>query len=103
MTIRTIYNSWGVSLVSDHLIFQSELKFSKGQYSQDDGGSFESNDQPYMIAGNLAKSVICGVGDIVTDILPCENNNSNRNPFKKDATEDRDDSAESGGGGNPLK
>ena len=45
-----------------------------------------------MIAGNLAKSVICGVGDIVTDILPCENNNSNRNPFKKNATEDRDDS-----------
>jgi hypothetical protein len=58
--------------------------------------------QPYMIAGNLAKSVICGVGDIVTDILPCGNNNSNRNPFKKDATEDRDDSTESGGGGNPL-
>jgi len=59
--------------------------------------------QPYMLAGNLAKSIICGVGDVVTDVLPCGNNNSNRNPFKKDTTEDRDDSTESGGGGNPLK
>jgi hypothetical protein len=61
--------------------------------------------KPYMVAGNLAKNAICGVGDLIDNSCGGGNGKKNGsgcgaldnlNPFHRDTTDERDGVESSG-------